>query len=180
MTPATRRSWIVALVALVALAPVACGGDDGGRAEEPSTDLEVTVTDPLTGKPVPPDRLPGTTEPGNTLPDTTGPDPPSTDPTVTIPPSARASVDSAVADLAGRLGTEASAITVVDYRAVTWGDASLGCPQPDMSYIQRLTPGSLLVLRAANGTTFEYHGGPDGTLSYCAAPRPPAEGQGAD
>jgi hypothetical protein len=131
------------------------------------------VTDPSTGKPSPPSRLPDRDPPGG------GDADPDNQPTVTVPPSAQAYVDAAVADLATRLDADAEAISVADFRAVTWSDASLGCPQPDMSYIQRLTPGTLLVLRAPNGTRHEYHGGPDGALSYCAAPRPPVEGQGA-
>jgi hypothetical protein len=186
--PPTLRS-IAALAVLVGVAAlaagtlVACGGDDDG-AEVAPTDTEVPMTDPSTGKPLPPDRLPGTdpssTDPPSTDPPTTGT--PATEPpaNVTIPSRAQARVDAAVADLAARLSVEASDIAVVDYRDVTWADGSLGCPEPDMSYIQRLTPGTLLVLGAPNGVTFEYHGGPSGDLSYCASPRPPVAGQGAD
>jgi hypothetical protein len=181
--PPTLRS-IAALAVLAGLAAgtlAACGGDDEADdgAEVAPTDTEVPMTDPSTGKPLPPDRLPGT-DPSSTDPPTTGT--PGTEPAanVTIPSRAQARVDAAVADLAARLSVEASAITIVDYRDVTWADGSLGCPEPDMSYIQRLTPGTLLVLRAPNGVTFEYHGGPSGDLSYCASPRPPVAGQGAD
>jgi hypothetical protein len=83
-----------------------------------------------------------------------------------------------VANLASRLGADPATIKVVTYRDVTWGDSSLGCPQPKMAYLQRLTGGSLLVLESANGTRFEYHAGPSGELFYCATPRPPVEGQG--
>ncbi len=70
---------------------------------------------------------------------------------------------------------EAASITVADDRDVTWPDASLGCPEPGTRYIQRLTEGRLVVLECA-GTRHEYHGGPDGTLAYCAVPAPPAHG----
>jgi hypothetical protein len=154
--PRTVRTSTLTAAVVITVALAACGGgDDGEGAGDATTDAEVTVTDP---------------------PDPDGGD----QPAVTVPPSAQARVDAAIADLAARVGADAETISVADYRDVTWSDASLGCPQPDMSYIQRLTPGTLLVLRAADGATFEYHGGSDGALSYCATPRPPVEGQGAD
>jgi hypothetical protein len=176
MTPTRRQYVLAAVAAVLAVAGLAaCGGDDGG-ADDTQTDAEVPVTDPSTGKPAPPGRLPDKYPPSTTTP---GDEPPAPAPDVTVPEHARARVDAAVADLSARLASEPATISVVDYRDVTWGDGSLGCPRPDTMYIQRLTPGTLLVLRAANGTTFEYHGGPEGALSYCASPRPPVEGQGA-
>jgi hypothetical protein len=94
-------------------------------------------------------------------------------------PTAQARVDGAVADLATRLNTDPATITVIEYRDVTWADSSLGCPQPGMSYLQRLTEGSLLILEARGGTRVEYHAGPTGELFYCATPQPPVEGQGS-
>lgn len=177
---ATLAAGVALALALALVALAACGGDgegdggdDAGMIEDAETDVEVTVTDPSTGKPSPPSRLPDRDPAGGRDAD------PENQPAVTVPPSAQAHVDAAVADLAARLGADAEGISVADFRAVTWSDASLGCPQPDMNYIQRLTPGTLLVLRAPNGTRHEYHGGPAGALSYCAAPRPPVEGQGA-
>jgi hypothetical protein len=156
--PRHGRIFTLAAVVVITVALAACGdGDDGEGSGDATTDAEVTMTDPP-------------------APDPGGDD----QPAVTVPPSAQARVDEAVADLAARVGADAETISVADYRDVTWSDASLGCPQPDMSYIQRLTPGVLLVLRAADGATFEYHGGSDGALSYCDAPRPPVQGEGAD
>ena len=67
-------------------------------------------------------------------------------------------VQAARADLAARLGVTVDAVTVVDARAVTWGDASYGCPEPGMRYLSRLMEGALVVLEA-DGRRFEYHGG---------------------
>lgn len=108
----------------------------------------------------------------------------STDPTV-LPPSSSpvgttaasggsvSGVPQAIADLATRLDVDESAITVVEEREVTWSDSSLGCPEPGMNYLQRLTDGVLVVLEA-DGQRYEYHGGD--TLTYCANPTPPAAG----
>lgn len=87
-------------------------------------------------------------------------------------------MDGAVADLGTRLNADPTTIAVIEYRDVIWGDSSMGCPQADTSYLQRLTAGSLLILEASGGTRFEYHAGPTGELFYCATPRPPVEGQG--
>ena len=67
-------------------------------------------------------------------------------------------VVAAVDDLAGRLGIEPDEVTVVDARAVTWPDGSLGCPEPGMMYTQVLVDGTLVVLEAG-GRRYEYHGG---------------------
>jgi hypothetical protein len=99
-------------------------------------------------------------------------------PSTAAPPSGGFSLDlasalvvHAVADLAERLGLDARDVTVVDARAVTWGDSSLGCPQPGMQYLQRLVDGALVVLEAG-GRTYEYHGG--SPLQLCEHPKPPA------
>ena len=34
---------------------------------------------------------------------------------------------------------------------MTWSDASLGCPQPDMGYAQVVTPGYLVLFRDSEG-----------------------------
>ena len=67
-------------------------------------------------------------------------------------------VVAAVVDLARRLGIATGDVTVVEARAVTWGDSSLGCPQPGMKYLPRVVDGTLVVL-GAGGRTYEYHGG---------------------
>ncbi len=78
----------------------------------------------------------------------------------------------AVADLAQRLGIAEDDITVLEARAVTWGDGSLGCPEPGKIYTQALVSGWLIVLEA-NGTKYEYHAG-SGDPFLCANPVSPS------
>jgi len=76
----------------------------------------------------------------------------------TIDPSLAPFIDQARADLAGRLGVDASAITVISAELVEWSDASLGCPRPGMVYAQVPTDGSLIVL-SHSGASYRYHTG---------------------
>ena len=59
--------------------------------------------------------------------------------------------------LAGELGVAAADLEVVSATAITWPDASLGCPQPGMMYAQVLTPGYLVVIRDAGGAERRVH-----------------------
>ena len=61
----------------------------------------------------------------------------------------------AKADLSKHLGIGPELIEVIASEACTWGDSSLGFPDPGMSYAQILVSGYRVVLRAAGGT-FEY------------------------
>jgi hypothetical protein len=61
-------------------------------------------------------------------------------------------------DLAQQLGIPASDVEVREVRAVTWPDASLGCPEPDMMYAQMLQEGYLIRL-SADGEIYHYHSG---------------------
>ena len=90
-------------------------------------------------------------------------------------------VTAARADLAGRLGVGESALTVLEARRVTWRSGDLGCPEPGMAYPQVLTPGVLVVL-AADGTPYRYHGTPGAPPAYCPADRarPPASSGESD
>jgi hypothetical protein len=47
-------------------------------------------------------------------------------------------------------------VTVVQVEAVEWPDSSLGNPQPDGVYLQVVTPGFRILLRAG-AETYEYH-----------------------
>jgi len=84
-------------------------------------------------------------------------------------------IEKAKADLAQRLSIQRGDITLVEAKAVTWSDGSLGCPQPDMVYAQVLTPGYLVKLKY-DIHEFEYHAGKNGSLTYCRSPIPPVEG----
>ena len=69
----------------------------------------------------------------------------------------------AVEFLAGELGVAAADLEVVSATAMTWPDASLGCPQPGMMYAQVLTPGYLVVIRDAGGAESQVHTNEDGS-----------------
>jgi len=78
----------------------------------------------------------------------------------------------AIADLAQRLSIPASRINTMEARGVFWSDASLGCPQPDTTYTQVLTPGYLILLESG-GNKFEYHANLHDHVFYCEKPTPP-------
>jgi hypothetical protein len=59
-------------------------------------------------------------------------------------------------DLAQRRGFPLESIRWVSVNAVTWRDASLGCPRPNTKYLQVITPGFKVVL-GAEGRAYEYH-----------------------
>ncbi len=64
----------------------------------------------------------------------------------------------AVADLAERLYIATTEITLVSAEAVVWPDASLGCPQPDMLYLQVPVDGALIILQVGE-QEYAYHSG---------------------
>jgi len=97
----------------------------------------------------------------------------------TVEPHPSGPVAAAITDLATRLGVDESAVRLVSQEEVTWPDGSLGCPQPDMSYIQVLVNGSLIVLEV-NGTSYEYHSGGGRGPFYCPNPTDPVSGDYGD
>ena len=90
-------------------------------------------------------------------------------------PSLQNLIEQAKEDLAQRLSTSATEITVVDARDVVWSNSSLGCPQPGMLYAEVLTPGYLILLNA-NRQDYEYHAGKSSDAFYYERPDPPVEG----
>jgi len=74
---------------------------------------------------------------------------------------------SAREDLARRLGVGPEAVAVRSVEAVTWPDASLGCPQPGVMYAQVLTPGYRVILQAGE-RAYEYHTDETKTVVLCA------------
>lgn len=97
-------------------------------------------------------------------------------PTVEVP--LREIGERARQDLAARLGLRIDEIRVVEARAVTWPDSSLGCPEPGRMYLQVLTPGYRVILEA-QGQRYAYHAGRDGTPFLCPPDRTqePVKGQ---
>ena len=90
-------------------------------------------------------------------------------------------IDTAIADLAERLGVDPQEITTVSAVLVTWPDGSLGCPQPGMEYAQVLQDGSIIELRYA-AKVYRYHSGGNRTPFLCDQPlaAPPVPGGAAD
>ena len=79
-------------------------------------------------------------------------------PAGSIEPGMEALVEQAREDLAQRLSVPVEQIAVLEAKAVVWPDASLGCPQPGMEYLQVLTEG-LLIRLGIGPIQYEYHGG---------------------
>jgi hypothetical protein len=61
-------------------------------------------------------------------------------------------------DLAKRLNIPVKEIDLFSFEEVVWPDASLGCPQPGMVYIQVPQDGALIRL-SAKGQVYDYHSG---------------------
>ena len=58
--------------------------------------------------------------------------------------------------LAQRLNIPVDQIVLSDIKPVVWRDASLGCPKPNIDYIQVETPGYTILLEAG-GKAYTYH-----------------------
>jgi hypothetical protein len=78
-------------------------------------------------------------------------------------------VDQAKADLAARLSIDVNSIEVVSAEAVEWADSSLGCPREGMAYLQVITPGTHILLRAGD-QVYSYHSGRAGPPFLCENP----------
>ena len=80
-------------------------------------------------------------------------------------------VDIAKTDLSTNLRIDAGDIETVEAAYVTWRDSSIGCPVAGMQYMQVLTNGARIVLRA-NGILYHYHSGGNRAPFFCARPSP--------
>jgi hypothetical protein len=90
-----------------------------------------------------------------------------------INPALQPLIEVAQQDLGARLGmANWWDIGVLEARAVTWPDGGLGCPEPDMAYIQILVDGSLIRLWA-DSKEYEYHSGGTRAPFLCMHPVPP-------
>jgi hypothetical protein len=81
-------------------------------------------------------------------------------------PAMQPMVQDAVNDLAQRLGIAPEAIEVIEARAAVWSDTSMGCPQPDMRYLQVPQDGAFIQL-SASGKLYNYHYGGRRGLFLC-------------
>ncbi len=86
-------------------------------------------------------------------------------PSVTAPAELVAAIR---ADLDSR-GVSGASAEVVEATWTTWNDASLGCPEPGMSYTQALVDGWRIVVKAG-GSTYDYRFGGDSTPLLCQTP----------
>lgn len=87
-------------------------------------------------------------------------------PTPAYDPAMEPLVQAAMDDLARRLGIPPEEIIVVEAQAVVWPDAAMGCPQPDMMYIQVPQDGAFIQL-SAGGKTYNYHSGGSREVFLC-------------
>ena len=103
-------------------------------------------------------------------------EPPSEPPPVAGPGSTLtgldAVVEAAIVDAATRSGLGRDEIRLLSAEAVTWGDGSLGCPEPGMMYTQALVPGYRVRLEAG-GRVLDYHSSTRGPPMPC----PPGRSQ---
>ena len=77
--------------------------------------------------------------------------------------------DPIVADASTRLGVDPSAVTIVEAKAETFSDGSLGCPEPGMMYTQAIVDGYQVIVEA-NGTQLDYRGSAPGKFRICKNP----------
>ncbi len=76
-------------------------------------------------------------------------------------------------DLAERLEITVEESEVLEAKLVVWPDASMGCPQPEMMYIQVPQDGCLIQLQVEE-EVFEYHSGGHRMPFLCEEPAPRA------
>ncbi len=144
--PGHRAAAIVLLVLVAALIG-ACTGSTVSPASPASS------AGPTSPSPEPPSSEPAETEP------VTG----------EVPPAVLAA---AKAELATIVGADAAAgAVVVSAEAVDWPDSSLGCPQPDMMYLQVITPGYQVVFEVG-GVQYDMRAAASGGVVRCEPAKP--------
>ena len=77
-------------------------------------------------------------------------------------------------DLATRLSSDISEITVVSTEAKEWGDSSLGCPASGYAYAQVITPGYQITVESG-GEQYTYHTDLNGNFVLCGEDDQPVE-----
>jgi hypothetical protein len=75
-------------------------------------------------------------------------------------------LDKILADAAQRSGADLASIVVERGEAVEWPNGALGCPKPGVAYLQVVTAGYHLVLRAA-GSRYDYRADARGRFLLC-------------
>jgi len=139
------------------------GSDEPAGAEPTGTGRPATLPAPTeTGEPatVEPGTRPTPVRPGSPERVPTGGPAPVTG---EVPEDLLAAI---LADAAARSGGNPETFAVVRAEAVTWGDGSLGCPQPDMMYTQALVDGYWVVLQQGD-QTLDYRASEGGFFLLC-------------
>lgn len=75
-------------------------------------------------------------------------------------------VDEVVRQAAAYANVAATDVAVQQVEEREWSDSSLGCPRPDQMYLQVITPGYLVVVRAGT-RVLEYHSDARGRVVLC-------------
>lgn len=83
-------------------------------------------------------------------------------------------LDDVVTAAAAEAGVDPADVTLVSAEPVTWGDGSLGCPQPGMMYTQALVDGYQVVVKAG-GEELDYRVG-NGQVRLCEGFQPGGSG----
>lgn len=142
----TMRSCLaLAVSALLALGACSTDGDDGRGL--PSTTTTAVVTSQ-----------------GGAGTITTSP--PASTTTSRLSNVPTETVLTAIDDLAERLDVEPREIRLIESEEVVWDDASLGCPDPDVTYATSAESGYRIVLNRGE-RAFDYHAGADGEPFLC-------------
>lgn len=87
-------------------------------------------------------------------------------------PTSNRMVNVAMNDLAQQLGVSIEDIEIVSVENVVWPDSALGCPQPDMMYMQVLMDGMRIRLQV-DGAVYQYNSGGAEDPSLCEEPQEP-------
>lgn len=164
------RLRLVSLFSLLSIALAGCGAPKVKGGDIPNLPPSEPKESESPSTPLPP--VPGQ---GDDMPEMP------IDPPLPIPrsPGQRVLIERARVDLARRLTLPESQINVIEAKEAAWPDASLGCPQPGVDYVQIPTPGYLVKLEYG-GNEFEYHVGIHGNVLYCENPAPPISGAPTD
>lgn len=84
-----------------------------------------------------------------------------------VDPRAQLVVDAVVADMARLLGVEAEQIEVSSVQARRWPTSGLGCEKPGEMYLQVITPGYQITLKAGD-VVYTYHTDSQGRFVLCS------------
>lgn len=88
----------------------------------------------------------------------------------TVEPAENGVVEAAADAVSRETGLEPSELTPVSTKEAQWPDSSLGCPQSDQSYVQKVTPGYVMVFSTDTGERYEVHTDAEGKAVVLCLP----------